>query len=243
MKQVYVLLFFISTNIYAQKFHGQVFSTLDSLPLQDIKVVNVNQKKLTYSNENGEFYIKAKPNDIISFQSLFFEEKSIVYKDFDGKKLIVYLQEKTNILDEVAVMGVVKFDAEKLNSELNKSIKADKEVIKNKPPMYMGKTALEGNIFSLLGVIINIFKKEKSEGPVYISIDFDFLEGLFLNKQNMYNDKFLTEVLHIESQRKYLFFNYCDILKYTIPENEFNDFVLLDFLITQSENFNKQQKQ
>ena len=240
MKQVYVLLFFISTNIYAQKFHGQIFSALDSLPLQDIKVVNINQNKLTYSNENGEFYISVKPNDTISFQSLFFEEKSIVYKDFLGKKLILYLQEKTNLLDEVAVMGAVKFDTEEFNQELNKSIKED---IKNNPHLYVGSTALKGNIFSLLGVIVDVFRKEKPPEPVYINIDFKYLENLFQNDQNIYNDRFLTEILHIESQSKYLFFNYCDILKFKISENEFNDFVLLDFLITQSENFNKQQKQ
>lgn len=240
MKQASLLLFFIAINVNAQKIEGKIFNAYDSIPLPDIKIVNNTQNKSTYSNEEGVFYISAKLNDTISFQSILFEEKYITYNGFFGKKLNIYLEEKTNELEEVTVMGAVKFEVEELNKELNKPIE---EVIKNKPPMYLGKTALKGNVFKLLSVIVKVFKKDKPPERVYISIDFDFLDNLFQNNQNIYNDKFLIEVLHIENTKKHLFFNYCDILKFKISEKEFNDFILLDFLITQSENFNKQQKE
>lgn len=82
---------------------GTVF--IDSIPTQDVHIIN---KKLTIgavSNENGSFEILAEEGNtlLISHLNLEYKEITITQENINAKNIVVYVTSKTHMLDEVVL--------------------------------------------------------------------------------------------------------------------------------------------
>ncbi len=99
-----IALFFIA-SIHAQDnrilIKGMVLC--DSIPVENVHILNKNSKKGTISNEKGGFKIYVKENDILLFSDIQFYrvEKQISIQQLKSKTIIVDLLPKTNTLAEV----------------------------------------------------------------------------------------------------------------------------------------------
>src|SRR5690606_11286905 len=116
-------LFLLSFKSFSQ-ISGKLYGEKDVA--KDVKINNLTTNISTYSDENGDFKIKAVLNDTLMFNSSFYEEKKMRVDDFKLKeKFVVQLKEKINQLDEVVVnnmVGVKEFNIEEYNIEFKSQI-------------------------------------------------------------------------------------------------------------------------
>lgn len=82
---------------------GTVF--IDSIPTQDVHIIN---KKLTIgavSNENGSFEILAEEGNtlLISHLNLEYKEITVTQENINAKNIIIYVTSKTHMLDEIVL--------------------------------------------------------------------------------------------------------------------------------------------
>jgi len=108
MKQLYLIFFFISAiHLYAQESRttavGEIKS--DSLPTDNVHVINISSKRGTISNSTGNFQISIRVNDTLEFSNIQFNKKSVVIRQahIDNRYIEVILFEKTNDLQEVVI--------------------------------------------------------------------------------------------------------------------------------------------
>ena len=82
---------------------GQILS--DSIPVSNIHVINLNQKKGATSDLEGEFQIYARVGDSILFSSVQFQNRTIRLKkeEFDSARIEIKLYPARNELDEVRI--------------------------------------------------------------------------------------------------------------------------------------------
>ncbi|WP_282030911.1 carboxypeptidase-like regulatory domain-containing protein [Winogradskyella eximia] len=194
---------------YAQTLNGKVYDA--KAPIKNINVFNKTQNRVTVTNEDGNFSIEAKVNDSISFQSIFYHNKTIVLKDFHFNGLAVFeLKEILTELDEVEVKAEPEqpvFKEETYNVELQNILKED---IKNNPHLYKPAGATYGVDFVyLIGAVVKLFAKDKPKKPNYHPISYTQMDSLF-NKSSFFNEQLITENLKIPSDKKYLFYDFCE---------------------------------
>jgi len=118
MNQLYLIItLFIITSIHAQDnrilVKGLVLT--DSIPVENVHILNKNSKKGAISNTDGKFQIYVKENDTLLFSNIQFYrvEKQISIQQLKSKTIIVYLLPKTNTLAEV------ELKAHDLSGDLN----------------------------------------------------------------------------------------------------------------------------
>lgn len=201
-----------------------------------IKVLNITQGIITFSDEEGNFEINAIENDSISFSSSFYETKKIIVNKTHLNEIYVFhLKEKINELDEVVVRSEPKFkefDIEEFNLELRNQIKED---IKKNPHKY-GAGAYENIVINkVISFIGRLLKKKEEE---YIkTITYEEFETLF-KRDTFFNEAFLRKELKIPKDYKYLFFDFCEAKKIDSKKLEAkNNFLLLDDLMRASNEF------
>lgn len=119
---------------------GKIISKTD---LENIHVINKTGQVFTITNNKGEFKIKVKLNDTLQFSSIQLGIKSIAVTSgaINSKKMIVYLDEQINELDEVVVGKVLTGDllSDIENADKNRPINFYDVGI----PGYQGKIATQ----------------------------------------------------------------------------------------------------
>ena len=106
----FAILIFIATNSFSQeksvKISGAIYSS--NKPVNDIHVVNLNNRFVTISSTEGTFEILAKEGDVLLFSSIQFENKKITISKYhiESTSIITTLVPIVNILDEVFLHGL-----------------------------------------------------------------------------------------------------------------------------------------
>ena len=106
----FAILIFIATNSFSQeksvKISGAIYSS--NKPINDIHVVNLNNRFVTISSTEGTFEILAKEGDVLLFSSIQFENKKITISKYhiESTSIITTLVPIVNILDEVFLHGL-----------------------------------------------------------------------------------------------------------------------------------------
>ena len=238
-------LFLLSFKSFSQEISGKLYGDKDVA--KDVKITNLSTNISTYSDENGDFKIKAVLNDTLVFFSTFYEEQKILVNDFKLKeKFVVQLKEKINELDEVVVSSTAEakeFNLEVYNQKFKKQIKED---FKNNPAyatLSNGTLSLDLiKASNFIGEKIGELFKRRREGASYKStayISFKDLDTLF-SSNSIFNDVLLKSKMQISTKNKFLFFFYCEEQKLNaILLSEENEFLLLDELLNQASVFNK----
>lgn len=101
---VLMLLFSVNqTSAQGKTINGVVTSAQDNLPLPGVNIMIKGTKTVASTGFDGEYSIKASPNDVLIFSFIGFQNKEIVVGS--QSKIDVALGEDTNKLNEVVVIG------------------------------------------------------------------------------------------------------------------------------------------
>lgn len=208
MKRLVILiLLLLPISILSQNINGKVYDA--ETTVKGALVVNVTQNIMTYTNDKGDFKIKAKAKDTLYISSLFHTKTFIEIKEKDFEDIIVIEVKKTiNELDAVLLRDERerKFDSIKMESQINNQIKED---IKRHPYKY--GTPPKGGIdfIAIAGMIGRLFKSKKPKVEPVIPITYKEFNSLF-NKDRFFNEALLSFDLNIPKEYQALFFDYCD---------------------------------
>lgn len=101
----FLMLLFSVNQMSAQgkTINGVVTSAQDNLPLPGVNIMIKGTKTVTTTGFDGEYSIKASPNDVLVFSFIGFQNKEIAVGS--QSKIDVGLGEDTNKLNEVVVIG------------------------------------------------------------------------------------------------------------------------------------------
>ncbi len=108
MKKIFVTGFIlISINLFAQK-EKVVLSGIvknDSVPVENVHVINLSTRRGSLTNSKGEFRITAKLNDTLAFSDIQYKYKMVRVTEAHIKNLFISikLDFNTNRLDEVVI--------------------------------------------------------------------------------------------------------------------------------------------
>ena len=159
MKKTLLLTFFlIFINSYSQKYIlGKVVSEQNS-EIAGVLVININTDKKTYTNNEGNFMIAAKSNDLIRLVKQKFDRVSYTIKPEDFQKTItINLQKSTIEIDEVEIKN-------KLTGNLKDDINKVENKKKTKLNQEISKMSLEKTDLTILLPRAGEFKQPKGEG-------------------------------------------------------------------------------
>ncbi|WP_411894876.1 hypothetical protein [Winogradskyella sp. A2] len=234
-----ILLLLFSIQITsAQILKAKVYDATTTV--KGIKVYNKTQKRITATDDEGNFSLPAKVGDSIKFQSLFHHPKTIaVSKSHFRETTIFELKKIINELDVVEIESEPKqpvFVLESYNTELQDLIKED---IKRNPHLYTPEGASYGVDFVyLIGQIAKLFKnKNKYRTAIYQPLSYRQLDSLFSNS-TLFNERLVHEDLNIPTDKTKLFFDFCTAQQISSELlKEKKQMELLELLMTNSKNF------
>jgi len=217
---------------------GVVLSSENFL-LYKVDVINKTSQKSTTTNENGEFIIAVKPNDILFFYIKDFDLKrlKVSSEQIELNNLQVKLLKNAEELEEVIV-------AKKQNIKLSK----DKNYEQSKLDGYTTEkfdnregyqamrrgTFVNGLNFIAIGKkLIDLLSKEKEpQNETAPEIEFATLA------KNTCDQKFYLETLKLKPEEIDLFLQFCDLDPNAKKIMEHNNVLsMMDFLIIKNKEF------
>ncbi len=239
MRSLYFFLLFgcFSLVSFAQNFNGAVYGSKGTL--EGVVIKNQRTKRITTTNGEGAFTIAAKVGDSLSFQFFTYEDRWLVLDEKDTTNFVVELIPKVNLLDEVFLEADPIFKEETFTKSFTSDMAID---IKKYPEKYEYNNNPNGNInFVNIGKrlwkLITKNKPPKVKPPPKIPITLDQYLYLFKEDQ-VINDSFLVETLHIPLDKKPLFIDFCisQQLDAALLEEK-RKFLLIDKLVNLSKEF------
>ncbi len=113
MKHLYLLF----VLIFALKLSAQDYRTIilgkvlnNSVPIENVHIINKTSKRGTLSNKNGDFKIFVREKDTLTFSDIQFKSKIIIIdkNHIKNKKINIKLFQKNNELPEVVIENMAK---------------------------------------------------------------------------------------------------------------------------------------
>jgi hypothetical protein len=235
LKYLIVLLFIIPLVSNAQTINGFVYD--HETTVKGVKLLNTTQNILAYSDDKGQFKIKARLKDTLVISSFFHATKTIVVTPYYfEKEVVIELRKTTNELDEVEINKILDkaFDSIVFKVEAKNKIAND---IKNRPYLYGLQPSINIDFIAIGKLIGSLFKTKNK--PIEITyITSEDLVTLFENNR-LFNQVLLISELKIDKELHFLFFEYCSaqhINKILITQHR--DIELLDYLVVSGAAFN-----
>ncbi|MFC0604482.1 hypothetical protein [Winogradskyella pulchriflava] len=194
--------------VTSQTLTGKVYDSKSVV--EDMKVLNKTQNRLSVTDHEGNFSIEAKVNDTIAFKSVFYHPKEIVLTQNHFDDINVFEVEKIiNELDEIEIKAEPEqpvFEEETYNENLHNLIKED---IKNNPGLYQSANATYGvDFIYLIGQVVKLFKRKRPKTLEYTPITYTQMDSLF-TKSSFFNKRLVTENLKIPETNVNLFYDFC----------------------------------
>ena len=203
-------------------------------------ILNTNSEQATITDDNGEFSIEVKLGDELIISSVQYEIRALIITKeiLQRNRLVVDVNEKIRVLDEVVVsptrpekfLDLQEEEFKKFDYTSDKSTRVDNEILR-KNQLYEGVDFV--NIFKLMYKALR--KKDSKEGSGSAFAPSDVI-------RQIYPDAFFTEELNVSQDQIGLFLEFIDDRLETkdLLKKE-NEFQLMDFLIKQSEKFARSQ--
>lgn len=203
-------------------------------------ILNTNSEQATITDDNGEFAIEVKLRDELIISSVQYEIRALIITKeiLQRNRLVVDVNEKIRVLDEVVVsptrpekfLDLQEEEFKKFDYNSDKSTRVDNEILR-KNQLYEGVDFV--NIFKLMYKALR--KKDSKEGSGSAFAPSDVI-------RQIYPDAFFTEELNVSQDQIGLFLEFIDDRLETkdLLKKE-NEFQLMDFLIKQSEKFARSQ--
>ena len=204
-KVLFFILFFITQCISAQS-DGEkrvVFRVvLDSIPIENVNILNLRSEKTTISDNKGVFSMLVKLGDLLVLSAMNLEtiRKTLLEKELQSEEIVIKMVLKNNSLKEVIVNE---------NSAINPVSLGilSKEAKKYSPAERKLKTAGDFKPIDLLGVlggalavdpILNAINGRTKRLKKEVVIEKN--EKLLLKLEEYYKEEYYTEVLKIPKE-------------------------------------------
>ena len=239
MRSLYFFLLFgcFSLVSFAQTFKGAVYGSKGTL--EGVVIKNQRTRQITTTDLEGQFAIKGKMGDSLSFQFFTYEDTWVVLDEKDTTNFVVELTAVVNLLEEVVLTKEKKFNSETFTKTFKSDIAIDMEL---HPEKYQVNTNPNRNLnfISIGKVLIKLLignRPPRVKPPPKIPITLDQYLSLF-KEDRVINDTFLVETLHIPLDKKPLFIDFCisQQLDATLLEEK-RKFLLIDRLINLGREF------
>jgi hypothetical protein len=228
VKLLSALILFTSQFSFSQTIKGKVVFNNYAIP--KVEVINASTKTVAVSDENGEFSIIAKTNDILVFVSKEHQIKktTINPKLFTKDELVVELILKAEELNEVVITNMPSIKISK-NEKWEQGKLDDIGVQKRGEKLRTG--VYDGSIENGMTKIIRLFGSRNKALP---EIEFSTVA------KNSYEQKFYLETLKLKANEIELFLQFCeaDPKSKTIAAND-NTLSTMDFLFAKNTEFKK----
>lgn len=234
-KYLKTILLLTTLNIYTQEVKQfMVLNVLDSLPIENA-YISVDNRLEAISDENGSFNIYGKYNNIqithLSFRTKMFSHRVLI------DNYVIYLEEDTNILDEVVITNKKRIKILLPSDDYRFSRK--KSYIVNKNSVYSTYIPNDMNKPSIINSIIIEVGEEMDVSKNYA---IPFRVNLYtINKSTKLPDKkILTEsILTSQNKNRKGSFVHIDISDFDIEFPKEGVFVVVESLnLFELENFN-----
>ena len=218
---------------------GKVLYRNTNVPNEN--VINTTSEFATITNDNGEFGIRVKAGDELVFTAINYQmlQLKVTQEMIDNNRLVVEVNEKVTELDEVVVSPenqakFLQLQNERIQKQYDYEIDRSTEVenialSQQQRGMQNGLNFI--NIFKALTKSNN--KEEAVERPVLKLSDV---------MRQVYDDRFFVEDLNLPQDQIDNFLVYCDdkIPTQSLLKKD-NEFQLIDFLVTYSKLYLKEQ--
>ena len=193
--------------------HGKI--TVESGNVAGVSIVNLVNEKSTTSNNNGDFYILAKEDDLLVFSSVNLEyyRRSIEEKDLKSEVLTIKLTAKTTELDEVVVNKHPEINA----VDLGISPKGIKHRTQMERRLYTAGDFKPIDLIGLLGGSLNVDAVlNKINGRTAMTkkmIEIEKKLNLLEKAELLFEDEYYINTLKVPAE-------YIKGFKYYVVENE-----------------------
>ncbi|UMB54769.1 carboxypeptidase-like regulatory domain-containing protein [Lutibacter sp. A64] len=243
-----LLLFLLctSTQLFAQKslvvIEGIVKS--DSTFLESINVLNRTQQLGSASNAKGEFTLHAKLGDSILFSSINYKNRviKISEKHINEKKILVYLEQNFNELDEVLLNQKIRLNFGNIDVQKGMILNTTENSKKKGPDLRRMTDPTYGNTgVDFISILSLITKGIRSKNKARKASELEnqrLLEEFPTKLYTLYKADFFIDELKIPDHKIYLFLEYCQENGLSNHINS-TEFQIKNFLIVQSRKFNK----
>ncbi len=212
-----ILLFTLNTFAQSEKIILSGIVKNDSVPIENVQVINISSRRGSLSNNKGEFRITARLHDTLAFSDIQYKYKqiSVTEEQFRKKFVSIKLEFNVNKLDEVVIfknkeltnpLGLPNFGKKPLD-------KIERE-INYYSQESLGKIILQTLLFKPGGIddIWYVVSGERKKFRKYKSLlDHDKLIEYQEKKADEIRDHFKDD-----------FF----INNFNIPKEKINDFIL-----------------
>jgi hypothetical protein len=233
---IYLLIFF-STNFgfsqTAKLLHGKILS--EDFPLQGVKVINLNTEKSSVSNNNGDFTILAKANDMLVFYELeyLYKRKQLTEKEVYDDYITVRMDKKPIELKEVVIVKT------EITAPIFSQVAADQikiEKYANQPKVlgvYDGTIPNGMDFIRMFKDVAKLFKKKKQQ-KTKTKIEFKQLI------EEKIDQTFFIKALELKPEQISLFLEFCDSdsKSKSILEDD-NILSIMDFMVVKNQEFKK----
>ena len=198
-----LLLIFITTLAFAQtvEITGNVTDATSKMPIPGVNIVIKNSKKAVVSDMNGNFSIKAAPNDILVFSNVGYTSNEVVISN--QKVLNVSLSEETNKHEAVVINIGDGTQKKKFLTNAVSSVKAD--AFEDRPIYNVGQ-AIQGNAAGVnvvqpsgkpgVGLNINIRgmnSLESGVNPLYVIDGIQTYDSSGINTEDIVDIQILKD--------------------------------------------------
>mgnify|MGYP000060338104 CR=1 FL=1 len=246
MKNCYTFLFtiFCLTALFSQKprnfeLTGTVFS--DSLPIENVHVINKTSFKGSITNSHGVFTLPVKVGDTLHISHINFEVKKLVISvaEKSTKNVFVNLSSKTHTLNEITLKkrrSIFYTDPQiipqsMVNATTLKLPYATVITKKNEDITNFSLTSASVNLDNLINFFNGNAKKAKE-------LKREKLKDHRLDKiRTQFTDFFFVDQLKIEKRYINQFLNYCLNSGIITLYNKGNDIKITALLISESKTF------
>lgn len=217
MKKIAFFLFILITStIIAQNspkiISGHIF--IDSLPIQDVHLINKKLNLGTISDEQGRFEILANKGDVIIASHLNFEYKeyTITNDDIKSKKINIYLNSKTYLLDEVVLKkkkGIFDIDKDILinNAPIVNAKTLKLPYANSKKPKEDKTLKIESGLSIGIEGLVNALNGKNKQKKLLKKLKFEDKNLLRIRKH--FTDGFFVQQLKIKKENINLFLENC----------------------------------
>ncbi len=217
-----IIIFILSYHLNAQNvrilIRGEIRN--DSLPIENVHIINISSSRGSLSNKNGEFKISVKENDTLMFSDIQYKIKEIIINNnhITNKKLNIKLEFNTNKLDEIVIfknkqstnpLGLPNADKKPLNQierKLNYYSQESTPIVIL--AMLLGQ---RGGIEDLYNIISGNRKKHRKLKALMDQDETDAFNKIKVEEiRTHFKDDFFLQTLHIPQ------YNISDYIHYNI---------------------------
>jgi hypothetical protein len=208
----------------------------NAMALEKIDVVNLNSKKSSTTDSQGNFSIEAKVGDeLFVLSNDYYDIKiSLTKEDFKLEKVIINLSKKPIELDEVTINKVEKISLKVSPEEIRMAKIAKFENSPKVLGVYTGEIPY-GVDFIQIGKMVGKLFKSNNPKPKATEEKITFKEYAKAN----FEESFFSKTLGLKKEEIPELLNYCEANPQSKTIIEKDELAILEFLLSNKTEFKK----